>query len=203
MSQSFRNIFESDCPAQRERSKFLSRVFGVFSEKIVGIWAEHEHSQYENLGRPTIKSDGNGRGYTLDFTLKDRASSKIYVTEMKCEIEYQNFKYFVLDRSSQLDHHKKPAFDAFLRAAKLMADQEIHVGGKKIDTNGTILIWGAITPEGREQVIEAKGLHDVMSVEEICADLVAWECVRYAELVDQRREWCSRLFTGLLEARTS
>ncbi|CAN7584995.1 hypothetical protein [Pararhizobium sp. LjRoot238] len=203
MSQRLRNIFKFTSQADRERAKFLSRVLGIFSEQIVSVWTGDERSPYENLGRPTIKIDDGGRGYTLDFALRQRASGKIYVSEMKCEIEFQNFKFFVLEHVSQLDHHKKPAFEAFLRAALPTVDQTIFVEGKSIDIDGAILIWGSVAPEGRDGAITAKGFHDVLSVEEICADLASWKCVRYAALIEQRQKWCNELFTGLLEGRAS
>lgn len=203
MSQRIRDIFKSKSQADRERAKFLSRVFGIFSEQIVSVWASDERSPYENLGRPTIKTGDDGRGHTLDFTLKERASGRVYVSEMKCEIEFQNFKFFVLEHASQLDHHKKPAFDAFLRAARPAVDQTIFVKGESIATDGAILIWGSVSPAGRNQAIAAKGFHDVLSVEEMCADLASWNCERYASLIEQRQNWCNELFTGLLRARAS
>ncbi|CAN7297685.1 hypothetical protein [Mesorhizobium sp. LjNodule214] len=203
MSERLRDIFKSRSPADRERAKFLSRAFGIFSEKIVSVWTGDERSPYENLGRPTIKTGEGGRGYTLDFALRERASGRVYVSEMKCEIEFQNFKFFVLEHVSQLDHHKKPAFEAFQRAARPTVHQTIFVEGKSIDTDGAILIWGAVAPEGRDGAIRAKGFHDVLSVEQICADLASWKCVRYAALIEQRQKWCNELFTSLLEGRAS
>ena len=203
MSQRLRAIFKAESPADREREKFLSRVFGVFSERIVSIWTGDDRSPYENLGRPTIKTGEAGRGYTLDFTLRERATGNVYVSEMKCEIEYQNFKYFVLEQVSHLTHHKKPAFEAFLRAARPTADQTIFVGGESITPVGAILIWGAVAPQGRDDVIRAMGFHAVLSIEEICADLASWKCVRYRALIEQRQKWCNELFAGLLEGRVS
>ncbi len=51
------NIF---CQPNREcnknydckREKFLSRLFGIFSEEIVNIWYQYEDLPYENLGMP-------------------------------------------------------------------------------------------------------------------------------------------------------
>ena len=200
MNKNFQDIFKPECPTNRDDSKFLSRVFGIFSEKIVSIWASEERAPYEDLGRPTIKENEYDRGHTLDFTLKDRVSGKVFVSEMKCEIEYNNFKFFVLERISQLDHHinNKPAFEAFLRTARPTVDQKVYVKKEKVDFDGAILIWGAVTSQGRNNVIDARNLHAVLSVEEICADLTAWKSVRYLELIEQRKKWCNRLFNGLL-----
>lgn len=143
------------------RAKFLSKIFGFFSEEIVSLWARDDRAPYENLGRPTIKTLGNNRGHTLDFTLRQRSSGNIYVAEMKCEIEYQNFKYFVLEKVEQLEHYKKPAFDAFLKSARYSSDQTVHAGGKGINTHGAILIWGSVTTSReitQENRISSNGL---------------------------------------------
>lgn len=197
MTQHFESIFKlaASPPA---RAKFLSRIFGIFSEEIVSLWANDERAPYENLGRPTIRVPGDSRGHTLDFTLRERSSGNIYVAEMKCEIEYQSFKYFVLERVEQLEHHTKPAFDVFLKAAKCSPEQSIHVGGKSIKSNGAILIWGCATSEGKNTVIASKGFYDVLSIADICRDLSSWNHAGYKALLAQRQEWCGELFGGLL-----
>ncbi len=98
MGSQFVDLFQA--PADRHRGKFLARVFGIFSEDIVRLWAASPGSPYEDLGRPTVCFDGAAKGSTLDFTFRNRASNKIYVAEMKCEIEYQAFRYFVLNARS-------------------------------------------------------------------------------------------------------
>jgi hypothetical protein len=75
---------------------------------------------------------------------------------------------FVLERVDQLGHHRKPAFAALLKAASRSPDQAVYVGGKQIGVDGAILIWGCATPEGRQAVIDAKGFHDVLTIEQIC-----------------------------------
>jgi len=197
MSQHFRSIFRrTDSPMAR--AKFLSRIFGIFSEEIVSLWAQDDRAPYENLGRPTIKVPGDNRGHTLDFTLRERSSGNIYVAEMKCEIEYQNFEYFVLEKVEQLEHHKKPAFDAFLKAARCLPDQSVQVAGKRIITHGAILIWGSVTSEGRKAVMASNDFHDVLSIAEICSDLSSWNHDGYRTLIAQRQQWCNELFADLL-----
>ena len=116
---------------------------------------------------------------------------------MKCEIEYQNFRYFILDHENQLAHHKKPAFAAFLAAARLPDSAEVRVRGQKIQTHGAILIWGAIETDAVAPIRTSTGLHDILSLEKICRDLVDWQNPDYLALIAQRREWCDRLFAGL------
>lgn len=197
MSQHFHSIFKR-AASPTTRAKFLSRIFGIFSEEIVSLWARDDRAPYENLGRPTIKTPGDNRGHTLDFTLRERSSGNTYVAEMKCEIEYRNFKYFVLERVEQLEHHKKPAFDAFLKAARYSPDQAVYVGPERINTHGAILIWGSVTSEGRKAVTASKGFYDVLSIADICRDLSSWNHEGYRALIAQRQEWCNELFVGLL-----
>src|SRR5262249_18461062 len=152
------------------------------SEEVVALWASDPRSPFQGLGRPTIKTPGDRRGHTLDFTLRDRSTNLVYVAEMKCEIEYLGFTYFVLERLDQLDHHKKPAFAALLRAAKGDGSQEVYLDGKKIEVHGAILIWGAATDEGKRAVVEEKGFHTVLTVADICRDLASWNHKGFQEL---------------------
>ena len=196
MPEHFQAIFKQD-GTDPARAKLLSRLFGIFSEEIVRIWARDERSSYACMGRPTIKSTDSGKGYTLDFALQSRATGQIYVTEMKCEIEYQNFRYFVLERVEQIAHHDKPAFKKFLDSAKCSQSQAIIVDGKPVKTHGAILIWGATTPQGKRAVMESTGVHDVLSVADICLDLIEWGNAEYHNLLATRSKWCLELFSGL------
>lgn len=196
MSEQFQAIFKQG-GTNPARSKLLSRVFGIFSEEIVRIWARDERSPYDCMGRPTIKSKDGGKRYTLDFALRSRATGHLYVTEMKCEIEYQNFRYFVLEGTEQLTHHNKPAFKEFLDSAKCVPSQAITVDGKPVETHGAILIWGATTARGKLAVMESTGIHDVLSVADICHDLATWGNAEYYDLLTTRSMWCAELFSGL------
>ncbi len=193
MSEQFQAIFRQG-GKNPARAKLLSRVFGIFSEEIVRIWANDERSPYLHLGRPTIKPTDEGKGFTLDFALKSRSTGYVYVTEMKCEIEYQNFRYFVLEEKEQLNHHNKPAFKVFLDTARCASTQVVTVDGKQIKIDGAILIWGAATPQGKRTVIESTGMHDVLAVADICHDLVNWGNVEYKDLLATRGLWCAELF---------
>lgn len=198
MTTNFRGIFDRSDDRNGERSKYLSRLFGIFSEKIVTIWANDDRAPYENLGRPTIRTSEETRGHTLDFTFRDRATGKVYAAEMKCEIEYLNFRYFVLEASHQLDHHTKPAFEAFLRSARHPDEQVVRVRGKEIKINGAILVWGAISDDAKNAVMAERGFHNILSVEDICRDLVDWQNEEYLEMIERYKAWTNRLFDGLI-----
>lgn len=199
MKDSFREIFkQSDGARVDQRAKFLSRLFGIFSEKIVDVWARDERAPYEGLGRPTLRFAGDVRRHTLDFALRHRVSGKIFAAEMKCEIEYQNFRYFVLNDAWQLDHHRKPAFAAFLKAARSPELASVKVAGKPIRIDGAILVWGAVDDIAAEQIKLEVGLHEILSIEKICRALSTWENEEYLKFIEQYRSWSSQLFDGLL-----
>jgi hypothetical protein len=197
MAEDFVDIFKQpDAPA--DRGKYLARVFGIFSEELVRIWAADPRAPYEDLGRPTLRMAGAPSGSTLDFTLRSRTTGKVYVAEMKCEIEYQNYKYFVLTEPRQLDHHNKPAFAAFQAAAVRSPEVRIYVDKKEISVDGGILIWGAATPEGRTQAMAQKGFSAVLTVQEIIDDLRTWKSAPFQSLLTLRRAWSNEMYDALL-----
>lgn len=190
----FQSLFRSNIPA---RDKFFSRVFGIFNEEIVRCWGRSPQAPYEELGRPTIKPVGAKRGYTLDFTFRSKNDGLVYIAEMKCELEYENYRYLTLESPSQLDHHSKEAFRIFLDAPQNMSQYAVTVKGRSQTINGSILVWGRYTEQGRASVIVQHGFSDILSLEVIINDLMAWRNQAYTELIRQYERWCGELFTGL------
>lgn len=94
----------------------------------------------------------------------------------------------------------KPAFEAFLQAARSPNDWRVFVKKREIPIQGAILIWGAATEDGKAQVKERRGFHDVLTIAEICRDLRKWNCEKFKGLVTDRRQWCNEMFDGLLDA---
>jgi len=202
MPEHFRRVFESE-DLKSARAKFLSRVFGIFSEEVVKVWARNSYAPYENLGRPTLRRIDDGARHTIDFTLKDRRTKAVFVAEMKCEIQYQNFAYFVLKGDDQLEHHEKPAFRAFLEAARRPSESQpqkwkVFVKNHEIAVEGAILIWGAATEDGKAQVKQCRGFHDVLTLAEICRDLRNWDCEEFKGLLREHQRWCNEMFDSLL-----
>lgn len=68
----------------------------------------------------------------------------------------------------------------------------------RIRVDGTILIWGAVTPEGRSAVIEEYGFADVLSVEEMVNDLHRWKPGEWGEEIERLRRWSEELFNSLV-----
>lgn len=198
MSTPLREIFDGSDDPGRLRSKYLSRLFGIFSERIVSIWAGDMRAPYENLGRPTVRGAQDVRGHTLDFTLRERATGKVYVSEMKCEIEYLNFRFFHLENVGQLCHHAKPAFEAFRKSALAPARMDVRVGGKSVPIDGAVLIWGSVCPEAKGRIQTEAGFHDILSLDCICSDLARWQNPDFLGMIGQYRAWSDRLFDGLV-----
>jgi hypothetical protein len=197
MCQAFQQIFKVNNP---KHAKFIARVFGIFSEEIVKVWAEDSRAPYKNLGRPTLRKRGEpAEKWTLDFTLEDRRNGQVFVVEMKCEIELLKFKYFILERDDHLNHHTKRAFvHAFLGAAKSPNDWDVAVAGKITNINGAILIWGDATQAGKDHVKNSKSLHEVLTIAEMRQDLCRWNSQEFKRLIADRQQWCDEMFVGLL-----
>lgn len=199
MTEKFVSIFKQP-EALAARGKYLSRVFGIFSEEIVRIWASDPRAPYEDLGRPTLRAEGEKSGSTLDFTFRSRETGKVYVAELKCEIEYQDYRYLVLAESRQLGHHSKPAFAALLAAATKQPQLRAYVAKKEIQIDGAILVWGAATPEGITLVCAEKGFSAVLTLAEIINDLQSWKSEAYRALLESRRAWSNQMYDALLGA---
>lgn len=202
MDQSaFRDLFQrEDAPAAR--GKFLSRVFGIFSETIVQIWSEDERAPYRNLGRPTLVGQSPVRSPTLDFLFECRRTGRRFVVEQKCEIEFNGFRYLTLTGPEQLKHHNKPAFAAFLAAAKndVPGARDWKIGNEHVTVDGAILIWGAVSSAGRAAVVSQTGLDDVLGLDRLVAECAEWRPEAYCRLVTDRARWCEELF-GFLDGQ--
>jgi hypothetical protein len=194
IATTFQSLFQSGNSA---RDKFFARLFGIFNEEIVRCWAKAPQAPYIDLGRPTIKRAREKRGYTLDFTLQSKNDGRVYIAEMKCWLEFENYRHLTLESPSQLDYHKNEAFQRFLDAIQNMSQYVVMVKGRSQAIHGSILVWGRCTEQGRISVMAQYGLRDVLSLEAIINDLVGWQNQDYAELIRKYEVWCGELFTGL------
>ena len=132
------------------RAKFLSRVFGIFSENIVRLWSASAGAPYEDLGRPTVRFDGEATRSTLDFTLRTQGVEQDIRGRDEVRDRVQELPIFRPHMpTSNCDHHtKKPAFRSFLRAAREPSAARVTVGGRPVLVDGAILIWGSGNPDG-------------------------------------------------------
>jgi hypothetical protein len=189
-SRSFEEFFHSTVPA---RDKFLSRLFGLFSEDVVRHWCGHPEARYEDLGRPTLRFPSEARGLTLDFTFRDRRTGRSFAGELKCELEWGSYSFLRLSDPAQLSHHRNPAFQKFLSLAKEPGASSVTVSGKPMVVDGAVLVWGATTPAGCEAVKSLFGFVDVLSVEEMLSDLDRWRPVAWSARIQEIGSWCAEL----------
>ncbi len=115
---------------------------------------------------------------------------------MKCEIEYERFRYFVLTSPEQLNHHTKSAFRSFLRAAREPGAARATVRGHIVPIDGAILVWGAATQSGCAAVQEHYKLADVLTVESMIGHLTRSNDAGYVALLRTRRQWLDEMFDG-------
>ena len=200
MSAAFERFFRSSIPA---RDKYLSRLFGLFSEEVVRTWCACPQAPFEDLGRPTLCEPGLTRGHTLDFTFRRRDSGAIYVAESKCELEYDGYRYLRLTNASQIRHHTSTAFAKFLRVASDPTSLDVRRQGRPQPVIGAILVWGAVSPEGREAAMSEYAFAEVMSIEAMLADLQTWAPAGWTEFVSRYRGWTSELFDFLAGSEES
>ena len=149
------------------------------------------------MGRPTLKLPGEARGYTLDFTLQRQATGQVFVSEMKCWLEYEGYKYLRLQGPDQLRGISGKAFARFLDFARTPSQYLVQVKGKPTPVDGAILIWGAISDEGRQSVMGEHGLSDLLSVEAMLDDLRTARSEGWDRRVGELREWSEQLFDYL------
>lgn len=196
---SFQKIFVSEEPPYKgksKRDKYLSRIFGIFNEEIIRIWCRNEKSPFEDLGRPTVY-DSTGKGHTLDFLLKDKRG-QIFVSEMKCEIEYQKYKYLTLTDPKQIARHtKKEAFQKFLTVAAAPEKIVVKCSGQEIQPDGAALVWGRVNDDVVTDLLAQFSLSHIISTERVVNDLKAWGDVEYLEMVNEYKVWSDQLFTYL------
>jgi len=209
------NIFNQpdlDCNKDNDdckREKFLSRLFGIFSEEIVKIWCANEKSPYDDLGRPSLYDKADKyTGTTLDFTFQDK-DKKIYIVEMKCEIQYENFRYFHLNNKDKLEgflghHRKKQAFERFEKLGKnpdryivKYLDYEAKEKCKIEKIAGIILIWGKVNQENIENM-NIGGFHQILSVERMISDLIRWNDKEFMKMIDNYQCWSNDMFDRLV-----
>ena len=187
-------------PHRPGRDKFLSRLFGIFNEEVVRAWCSLPGAKYQDVGRPYLKRSDEKRGHTLDFTLRERATDKLYIAEMKCELEYEGYRYLRLESPEQVRHHEKNgvAFRKFLEVARNPISVAVTVNQKPVEISGSVLVWGAASPQGAEAVRKAYELHDLLTIEDMLPPLRANPPAEWSERIKELRAWSMELFDFLL-----
>ncbi|HEX7101084.1 MAG TPA: hypothetical protein VF201_00440 [Nitrolancea sp.] len=202
MRSPFEEIFHTSNPA---RDKYLSRLFGLFSEEVVRQWCKCPEAPFEDIGRPTLRLAGERRGQTLDFTLRDRTTSHLFVAELKCELEFEGYRFLRLRSPDQIKHHYIPpsspvAFKRFVHLASNPKAFSVRVARKSVDVDGAILVWGSIKQDARPAIMAEYGFANILSVESMLADLTLWDSADWMRRVDEIQSWSNTLFSYLRDA---
>jgi hypothetical protein len=180
------------------RDAFLSRLFGMLSEEVVRAWCAVGSNPFEDLGRPTLRGNGIKNFYTLDFTLRERATNRVYVAEMKCELQFDNYRQLTLmDGRQILRHQKLPAFAHFLALAREPDRYQVAVAGKPVDVDGSILVWGDVAPDASAMAAQEFGIYRVLSVAEIVHDLAHDRPASWHDRIATWQRWSNELFDFL------
>lgn len=192
--KSLEEVFRSDEPG---RGAFLSRLFAFFSEEVVRHWAACEQAPYRDVGRPVVWDEA-GKYHVLDFTLERKSDGARLVTEMKCEIEFQNYRFLILVDGTEVEHHLAgAAFQKLLRIAADPKSLRVTIGGREQDVAGAALVWGVVAPEGKEAAMARYGFSEVLAVEDMLRDLASWQPKSWAEFTATRKRWADELFDWL------
>lgn len=184
-----------------KRDKFLSRLFGIFSEDIVRYWCNNKNSKYSDMGRPTLWA-GNQHFPPLDFSFRDH-SGKTFIGEQKCELEYQGYQYLELSSLNQVERHQreKSAFRRFLDMAKDPESYTVKINRSVEFVHGAILVWGRINKNKKNEIKKYFHLHDILTIEEMVNDLIKWKDPDYFEYINTKYIWMTDLMSKLSGAR--
>ena len=60
-----------------------------------------------------------------------------------------------------------------------------------------MLVWGALTEEGRHRTISQYGFEDIVSIEGCLDDLHRWQTPAWTERVQELKRWSDDLYTFL------
>ena len=193
----FNDFFQR--PGTIGRDQFLSRLFGIFSEEVVREWCRLPDSPYDDIGRPHLTRAGERYGHTLDFTLRDRTTGELFVAELKCELQFEGYRYLRLTTAQQVQHHANgAAFAKLLAIAKDPTSVDVRVGGRAADIAGAVLVWGSVAPEGRSAALNKYGFRDVLALEEMLPALHQARPATWAARVEALRDWSGELWDMML-----
>lgn len=192
----FEDIFKT---GDKTRDNFLARFFGLFYEKMVPAWCSCPSAPYAYLGRPALWRENKYTNYSLDFTLCSRATGETFVAEMKCWLAWENATYLRLEDITPLQKLTGAAWDAFMELTRNPSAYEIKIGGRLLTPpiQGTILIWGATSAQGRQAAMTTYNFADVLSAESMLDDLHIWNSAEWTLVIDQLKNWSNSLLTYL------
>ena len=141
-------LFEN---SHTDRSNFIARMLGIFSENLIDFWTANEKCEYENIGRPDIFNSNGKKVAQLDFTFKNKKTNICYIVEQKNLVAYNNGRLRNMsieepfpksfESWSKSKSKQTPAWDIFLGP---LNEYTVKVKGKEIHKFGKILIWSKL-----------------------------------------------------------
>lgn len=198
--------------SNNDKANYLSRVFGIFYEGLIGFWLE---TQGFNLkGRPSVYNlNDHYLNKTFDYMVEK--NRKNFIAEAKCYVAYQNFTQMELT-TNLLDEYDDPseksAFQLFL---KLGSKKEPYKNYKfyckeysetRIRPDGKILIWARLKKDEVKNIKKKYHFSYLFSVQEIITDMIneiknkSKKGKEYYQYVQNRKNWTNELFKSLLRA---
>jgi hypothetical protein len=192
----FDDLFQPDDP---ERSRFLDGLFSLFAREVVHCWATDANAPYADMGKPILRQHNAARGSPLDFAFQERRRKHIYGVVLYCDPLGDG----PLKDANQITALSATrTFAAFLHAAAQPSAYSLSVGGADYPLVGSILIWSSMESKKTRAVIrKTYAFHDILSVEDIIRDLIAWKNRDYQMLLDRRAAWCYDFFRGLRQLK--
>lgn len=191
---SFEEIFRSD---DAQRDKFLARLFGIFSEEVVRCWCSDRNSRYENLGRPQLRAVRSSKKHTLDFTLRERKSGRIFIGEQKFWPEYKGYRLLRIETAKQFDEFWDDTFQAFIECAAKPDKFRVSCDAGDFQPSGAVFVTGAISESGLGKIRKEFHFHEVLSLETLMDELVSSRDPCWREAVEKRSRWSRELFSAL------
>lgn len=183
----FDSLFRSPDP---ERNAFMVSVFNLFSSAIVQCWVQDARSPFDDLGKGSLRKSGASRGISLDVTVGRR--NRVYGGLLRCDLSVDP----PLTDAAQVVQDTK-SFKLFLDAAANPSKYTVVIDGKKHDLAGLLLVWSCVDEKAVRAARREHGLADVLSLEQIIADLIGWGNRDFQLLLDRRVAWSHDLFKGL------
>jgi hypothetical protein len=194
MSTSFPDFFRTP---NRSRDRYIARLFALFSDEAVRYWCEAKLGPYEYLGRPVLKAVELERPVSLDFALKERATGKVYAALQRALVEFDDYRYLTLRDGGQLIHLPDKNFQHFLKFAEHPGSYRVELKGRYIDASGAVLVWASATPEGRASAKSLYGFADILSLEELLAQLRTKMPQQWKNRLGELKSWNTQLLDFL------
>lgn len=181
-------------------SAFLARLFGIFAEDTVRIWALDEKAVYRDLGRPSVyHPDGTYTHHTFDFAFVPRGNAPrqdhaVLVGEMKAWVVHEKGKHAVLtaDKAREVTDDIWGKLKGNTIKVKRLNDEPRLCAG-------IILVWPSAEAEDSQswQKVHPQ-LKDVITLDRVLSDFGEFRSgAQFRKMLDEFSQASCSLFDGL------